>query len=63
MTDLDLWEVRALHDGLSLELRGGDSRDGMRTKPAVRLDLWARSAGRDVSTGDRGNERRAKPHG
>lgn len=34
MTD-DLWEVRTLHGGLSLELRGGESRDGMRTKPAL----------------------------
>ena len=31
----DLWEVRTLHGGLSLELRGGESRDGMRTKPAL----------------------------
>jgi len=31
----DLWEVRTLHGGLSVELRGGESRDGMRTKPAL----------------------------
>ena len=31
----DLWEVRTLHGGLSLELRGGESRDGMSTKPAL----------------------------
>ena len=24
MTDLELWEVRTLHGGLSLELRGGE---------------------------------------
>ncbi len=35
MTDSDLWEVRRLHGGLSLELRGGESRDGMSTKPAL----------------------------
>ena len=35
MTDLDLWEVRTVHGGLRLELRGGDSGDGMRTKPAT----------------------------
>ena len=31
----DLWEVRTLRGGLSVELRGGDSRDGARTKPAL----------------------------
>ena len=35
VTDLDLWEVRTVHGGLRLELRGGDSGDGMRTKPAT----------------------------
>jgi hypothetical protein len=27
--------VRTLHGGQGLELRGGESRDGMRTKPAL----------------------------
>ncbi len=31
---LDLWEVRTLHGGLGLELRGGVP-NGMRTKPAL----------------------------